>query len=125
MLLRGFNSSRARPRTATSRDAAAAKSELAIALERREHERSFELATTLEELEPADPRWPRRCGDLLRLAGRPHDAASAYRRAAQRYEQQGFSDRAKAMSGLARTLAEQSAHLVPEHTSITPEVPRR
>jgi len=115
---------RVRQKSAASRDAATTRSELAAALERRDHERAFQLVTTLEALESDDARWPRKCGDLLRMAGRPHDAASAYRRAAKCYEQQGFHDRARAMTLLARSLGEQSAQLAPVHRSITPEAAR-
>jgi hypothetical protein len=114
-----------RHRKPASRAAETMKSELAAALGRHDHARSLELATALEGLEPDDARWPRRCGDLLRMSGRPHDAASAYRRAAKLYAQQGFEDRARAMTALARSLSEQSAHLAPVHNSITPESTRR
>jgi len=110
-----------RQKAPASRVAETMKSALAAALGRHDHVRSLELANTLEGLEPEDARWPRRCGDLLRMSGHPHHAASAYRRAAKLYAQQGFEDRSRAMTALARSLSEQSAHLAPVHHSITPE----
>lgn len=127
MLVRVFKSERprVRPKTNAARDAAAMKDALATAVEKRDHQRTFELAITLEGLEPDDARWPRKCGDLLRMAGRPHDAAAAYRRAAKRYEAQGFHDRARAMTVLARSLGGESAHLALVHHSIQPDAGRR
>jgi hypothetical protein len=123
MLSRVWKSERPqfRPKTAPSRDVTALKNEFTTSVERRDHERTFQLATTLEAMEANDPRWPRKCGDLLRMAGRPHDAAAAFRRAAKCYEQQGFHDRSRAMTVLARSLGEQSAQVSPEHDSIKVE----
>lgn len=123
MLARVWKSERprVRPTTAASRDLTALKSEFTAAVGRRDHERTFQLATTLEAMEPNDARWPRKCGDLLRMAGRPHDAAAAFRRTAKCYEQQGFHDRSRAMTVLARSLGEQSAQVSPEHDSISAE----
>ncbi|MGF1469217.1 MAG: cyclic nucleotide-binding domain-containing protein [Sandaracinaceae bacterium] len=51
----------------------------------------------LEKLERDEPRWPHQQGELLRLMGRVDDAASAWERAIQRYEAQGFVARAVAL----------------------------
>jgi hypothetical protein len=123
MLARVWKSERprVRPTTAASRDVTALKNEFTTAVERRDYERTFQIATMLEQMEPNDARWPRKCGDLLRMAGRPHDAAAAFRRAAKCYDQQGFHDRSRAMTVLARSLGGQSAHVSPEHDAVSAE----
>jgi predicted RNA polymerase sigma factor len=70
----------------------------------RQLEHAFRLATQLEALEPAEPRWPHKRGDLLRNFGKPNEAAQAYRRAATLYEEQSLAARGKAMRTLARKL---------------------
>lgn len=52
----------------------------------------------LESLEPKEPRWPHRKGDLLKRLGRVEDALDAYERAAALYAQLGFVARAAAMA---------------------------
>lgn len=71
----------------------------------RQLEHAFRLAAQLEALEPAEPRWPHKRGDLLRNFGKPAEAAQAYRRAARLYDDQNLGARGKAMRTLARTLA--------------------
>ena len=53
---------------------------------------------TLELLEPTEPRWPHRKGDLLKRLGRPQQAVIAYERAVGLYAQLGFVARAAAMA---------------------------
>lgn len=53
---------------------------------------------TLELLEPNEPRWPHRKGDLLKRLGRPQPAVISYERAVVLYAQQGFVARAAAMA---------------------------
>ena len=108
----------ARPRRSVP--AAEAKEALASALAHRDHARALSVLAQLEELESADPRWPHKCGDVQRQLERPHEAAAAYRRAAERYAAQGFDRRSDAMRRLARSRAGQSARLVPLHPSLRP-----
>ncbi len=53
---------------------------------------------TLELLEPNEPRWPHRKGDLLKRLGRPQPAVISYERAVVLYAQHGFVARAAAMA---------------------------
>ena len=48
---------------------------------------------TLELLEPNEPRWPHRKGDLLKRLGRPQQAVIAYERAVGLYAQLVLLDR--------------------------------
>jgi hypothetical protein len=103
---------------------AAARTELEQALARRDNERARALLADLQVLEPAEPRWPHKLGDLLRAAGRDEEAAIAYRQAGRVYSDRGFGDRSRAMTVLARTLAGRSAPLPnvrPVHPSLRPD----
>jgi CRP-like cAMP-binding protein len=53
---------------------------------------------TLEKMEPVEPRWPHRKGDLLKRLGRLEEAICSYERAVDLYAQQGFVARAAAMA---------------------------
>ena len=53
---------------------------------------------TLEQLEPFEPRWPHRKGDLLKRLGRTDEAIEAYEHAVDLYAHQGFVARAAAMA---------------------------
>jgi CRP-like cAMP-binding protein len=53
---------------------------------------------TLQRLEPTEPRWPHRRGDLLKRLGRAHEAIRSYERAVDLYAQHGFVARAAAMA---------------------------
>jgi Flp pilus assembly protein TadD len=79
----------------------AAKEALAGALHMRRHEEALQQIQTLMALDPSDPRWPHKYGDVLRSLGRRTEAAAAFRRAARRYEIFGFPLRAQAMVRLA------------------------
>ena len=52
----------------------------------------------LEEVEPTEPRWPHRRGDLCRRLGEDGDAVRCYERAVKRYAALGFVARAAAMA---------------------------
>jgi hypothetical protein len=97
---------------------------LTAALARGDHARALGLIRQLETLDPGDPRWPQKCGDVLRTQGCLDEAASAYRRAAECYERQGFGSRSNAMRHLARSLAGQSEDLTAVHPSLDPEARR-
>ncbi|MBX3185689.1 MAG: cyclic nucleotide-binding domain-containing protein [Labilithrix sp.] len=57
----------------------------------------------LELLEPNEPRWPHRKGDVLRRLGRPKEAEESLERAVRCYMNRGFFTRAAA---LAKVLVE-------------------
>jgi CRP-like cAMP-binding protein len=52
----------------------------------------------LEHVEPAEPRWPHRKGDLLKRLGRTQEAIQSFERAVDLYAQLGFIARAAAMA---------------------------
>jgi hypothetical protein len=80
------------------------KDELQQAMVSRRYNHALDHIMCLEALEPTDPRWPHKHGDLLRSLGRLTEAAAAYRRAARRYDALGFPVRSVAMITLAREL---------------------
>ena len=45
------------------------------------HKRALEAYVELERLEPGDPQWPKRAGDMLRRLGKDREAIAAYDRA--------------------------------------------
>lgn len=92
----------AAPAPAQTEDSLKAAMTLAIA-ERRYTDALSEIIG-LVALNPLDPRWPHKYGDILRTLGRTEEAAAAFRRSATRYEASGFSVRAKAMLRLADEL---------------------
>lgn len=94
--------------------------ELARAAARGEIERERELLVELQMLEPGEPRWSHRLGDLYRKAGSETEAAAAYRAAATLYADKGFEDRALAMTRVARMLSDRSRPLTFVHNSIRP-----
>ena len=59
----------------------------------------------LETIEPGEPRWPRRKGDLLTRLGRRNKAIEAYERAVDLYAERGFVARAAAMAKVVLGLA--------------------
>src|SRR5262245_17460083 len=71
-------------------------------LEKSQNQRNDQLGDVvleeLETLEPDNPRWPHRRGDLLRKMGRNQDAVHCYERAAGLYMSSGFLPRAIAMA---------------------------
>ncbi len=103
---------------------ASARTELEQALLRRDNTRARALLVDLHALEPSEPRWPHKLGELLRAAGLEQDAAVAYRQAARVYEERGFAERARATIVLARSLSGRSAPLSavrPAHPSLRPD----
>lgn len=52
----------------------------------------------LERMEPDEPRWPHRKGDLLKRLGQPELAIESFERAVDLYAQRGFVARAAAMA---------------------------
>lgn len=81
---------------------------LQIAMNERRYGDALNHILGLVALEPNDPRWPHKYGDVLRSLRRDGEAAAAYRRAARRYEAAGFPVRATAMMRLAGELAGDS-----------------
>lgn len=61
--------------------------------------------TALEAVEPDEPRWPHRKGDLLKRLGRRQEAVEAYERAVDLYAQHGFVARAAAMAKVVMGIA--------------------
>ncbi len=59
----------------------------------------------LQVVEPNEPRWPHRKGDLLKRLGRPQEAVAAYERAVDMYAEQGFVARAAAMAKVVMGIA--------------------
>jgi len=74
------------------------------ALTEERHEAALRHLVELIALEPDEPRWHERQGDVLRRLGQAHEAATAYRAAALRYEVQALSDRGSALRRLADQL---------------------
>ncbi|HSN85054.1 MAG TPA: cyclic nucleotide-binding domain-containing protein [Polyangiales bacterium] len=76
----------------------------------------------LEHLEPAEPRWPHRRGDLLKRLGRSADAIRCYERAVDLYAQQGFVARAAAMAKVVIAIDPQRIDVLER---VSPEAARR
>jgi hypothetical protein len=104
----GITRARGSRRPGESPAVRARRVELMQAVADGEHPRALALVAQLEVLEPTDPRWPHKRGDLLRTRS-PREAATAYRRAAQCYDQQGHPSRAAAILTVARALTGISA----------------
>lgn len=68
------------------------------ALEKERHGEALRIYEALEIVEPSEPRWPHRKGDLLKRLGRKHAAVSAYETAVDLYAALGFVARAAAMA---------------------------
>lgn len=77
---------------------------LQLAMNERRYSDALNHILGLIALDPSDPRWPHKYGDVLRSLRRNNEAAAAYRRAARRYESAGFPVRATAMMRLAGEL---------------------
>lgn len=82
----------------------ALRDSLQVAMNERRYNDALNHILGLVALEPSDPRWPHKYGDVLRSLRRNNEAAAAYRRAASRYEGAGFPVRATAMLRLAGEL---------------------
>jgi CRP-like cAMP-binding protein len=85
------------------------------AVEKDKPKDAVEPLQGLEKLEPREPKWPHRLGDLLRRLGRPREAEAAYERALRIYQQGGFLARAVAM---AKTIVDMN----PARASILEEL---
>ena len=59
---------------------------------------ALEHYAALQRMEPGEPRWPHRKGDLLKRTGHLEQAVTSYERAVDLYAQQGFVARAAAMA---------------------------
>jgi hypothetical protein len=92
---------------------------------------ALEVLAQLETLDPDEPRWPHKRGDVLLTLGQPAQAAEAYHAAADRYAAQGFPPRAAAIRQHAERLssptlpdpAQQSPQATPSQTD--PRLRRR
>lgn len=92
------------PAVSTARERESLKEALALAMSERRYSDALNTILGLIALDPSDPRWPHKYGDVLRSLRRINEAAAAYRRAARRYELAGFPVRAEAMMRLAQEL---------------------
>lgn len=63
-------------------------------------------------LEPQEPRWPHRRGDLLKRLGRVDEALCAYETAVNLYAQQGFIARAAAMAKVILDIAPERIEIL-------------
>jgi len=82
------------------RDARALRDEASAAAADGKHKRALEAYVELERLEPADPQWPKRAGDMLRKLNKTREAVAAFDRAVDRYAQSGFVVQAIALCRL-------------------------
>ena len=74
------------------------RDQLQRSLRRERFSEALTLYQTLERLEPHEPRWPHRKGDLLKRLGRHEQAVPSYIRAVDLYAELGFVARAAAMA---------------------------
>ena len=77
---------------------------LQVAMNERRYGAALTHLLGLVALDPSDPRWPHKYGDLLQSLRRTKEAAAVYRRTAACYEGAGFPVRAEAMRRLALEL---------------------
>ncbi len=68
------------------------------------HDKAVAVYGELRALEPDEPRWPHKQGDLLRRLGRENDAVEAYEAAVDAYASKGFLARAAAMAKVILTI---------------------
>jgi tetratricopeptide (TPR) repeat protein len=90
---------------------------LTQSIARRRYGDALACIMQLATLEPAEPRWHQKYGEVLRTLGRTKEAAAAYRRAARRYEAMALPARASALSRVAEQLEGASAPTPPARTS--------
>jgi len=86
-------------------------------LAQRRYSDALACIMRLVMLEPAEPRWHQKYGEVLRTLGRKKEAAAAYRRAARRYEAMALPTRASALLRVAEMLDGVSASTPPARTS--------
>ena len=96
------------------------RSALQVSMNERRYNDALNHILGLISLDPGDPRWPHKYGDVLRSLRRTDEAAAAYRRAARRYEAAGFPVRATAMMRLAGELMGESGSVRIESDEISP-----
>jgi CRP-like cAMP-binding protein len=77
---------------------------------------------TLQAVEPREPRWPHRKGDLLKRLRRPEDAVESYERAVDLYAQQGFVARAAAMAKVVMGIAPERVDVLER---VSPDAARK
>jgi CRP-like cAMP-binding protein len=80
------------------RDVANLRELVNAALRKDKFDTALELYGELEALEPQEPRWPHRKGDLLARLGRIGLAVASFERAVDLYAAEGFLTRAVAMA---------------------------
>ena len=78
--------------------------------------------SALERVEPSEPRWPHRRGDLLKRLGRKQEAIGSYERAVDLYAQQGFVARAAAMAKVVIAMEPERIDVLER---VSPEAARR
>ncbi len=74
------------------------------AVERDRPSDALAALVELEKLEPEEPRWSQRLGEIMRRLGKTREAEEAFVRATERYVKQGFLPRAIAMAKLVISL---------------------
>lgn len=74
------------------------REQLNRAMEQNDLQQAALVCAELEAVEPTEPRWPHRRGDILRRIGRDFSAVQAYCDAVDRYAARGFVARATAMA---------------------------
>ncbi len=82
------------------------------AVERDRPADAVAVLAALERLEPEEPRWSQRLGEVLRRLGKKHEAEEAFVRATEGYVKQGFLPRAIAMAKLVTSLNPARADLL-------------
>lgn len=74
------------------------RDQLQRAILKERHGEALRIYEALQAVEPREPRWPHRKGDLLNRLGRCDDAIAAYESAVDLYARLGFVARAAAMA---------------------------
>jgi CRP-like cAMP-binding protein len=82
------------------------------AIEKGRTKEALAALSELAKLEPKEPRWPQRQGDLLRREGRAAEAEEAYLRALGVYSQQGFLPQAVALAKVVVALNPERAAIL-------------
>jgi hypothetical protein len=98
---------------------------LTRALAARRYGEAMTRILNLIELEPHEPRWHQKYGEVLRTLGRNREAAAAYRRAARRYEALALPVRASAALRVADGLdgGDSSPQIAPRSSDRVPSTP--
>jgi CRP-like cAMP-binding protein len=88
------------------------RAELERASERGNHKDVARVLIDLVKVEPEEPRWPHRLGELQARAGDKTAATASYERAARLYSAQGFLARALAVAKMLVQIAPERADIV-------------